>query len=83
MNKILTFSIMSILFVGCGGGGSSDTDPSAGSSDTQMVIATPYTVYPGNAITKNSENAKLKIIHIDGERTSTVELIEGNATLSH
>ena len=69
-----------------GGGGDSDgntnisgINPDRG--DTIMVINQRYVVSKGDQIFKDSDLAKVKVIHSDGNTRSTVELIEGSATL--
>jgi uncharacterized lipoprotein YehR (DUF1307 family) len=84
MHKILIFISAIILIVGCGsGGGEEDTTPglNPGTGDTEMVVNQLYTVSKGDQVIKNSSGTKIKILHSDGSRRSTVELIAGNATL--
>jgi len=49
--------------------------------DTVMVINTPYTVKEGDQILKSSDNALLRITHVDGRTDSNVVLVEGSATI--
>ena len=75
------------LLSACGGGGgnsdgntnTSGINPDRG--DTIMVINQRYVVSKGDQIFKDSDLAKVKIIHSDENTRSTVELIEGSATL--
>jgi hypothetical protein len=78
-----------IMLSGCGGGGGSSvngdsayvpTDPS-GPKEIAMQPHKPYTVYPGDKIVKTTDNAEVHIAHTDGQPTSTVTLIAGDAKL--
>lgn len=80
-----------IMLGGCGGGGGSGssgssgggyvpTDPS-GPKEIAMQPNRPYTVYPGDKIIKTTDNAEVHIAHTDGQPTSTVTLIAGDAKL--
>jgi len=81
MQKIFILLISTILFTGCGGSdGGSGTGESA-DKDVNMVVNTAYTVYPGNKLIKGSNLAQVSISHIDGQTTSTVTLLDGNATI--
>ena len=73
MNKIILFTMSLLVFVGCGGSGSK--------ADDVMVLGTQYTVNTGDKVIKNIDNTLVKIIHTDGKKTSTIELVEGNATI--
>lgn len=79
MKKILIYTSLVILLVGCGGGSSS----SASNSDYAgpMKISETYTVYPGDSVIKDSSYPLIKVTHIDGATESTIELVEGNATI--
>jgi len=76
-----------IFLVGCGGSSSSGSSGGGGGGvtppqqDVSMVLSTPYTVYPGNKIVKNSEDALLSIGHVDYTNESTVTLLAGSATI--
>ena len=50
-------------------------------TDTVMVLNTPYTVKEGDQILKSSDNALLRITHVDGRTDSNVVLVEGSATI--
>ena len=77
MKQILIFIPIMIVLVGCGGGSSSG----GSSADVEMAPSEIYTVYSGNKVVKNSDNTRVKIVHINGQSTSTIELVEGNATI--
>ena len=79
MKKILIFIPSMLFLIGCGGG-----DSTSGSNSNYagpMAITEVYTMYPGDRITKDSDAPIVKIIHVDGATESTVELVEGNATI--
>ncbi len=73
------------LLSACGGGNSDGNTNASGINpdrgDTSMVINQQYVVSKGDQIFKDSDLAKVKVIHLDGNTRSTVELIEGSATL--
>ena len=84
-NIILTIAMFLLSACG-GGGGNSDGNTNASGinpdrGDTSMVINQQYVVSKGDQIFKDSDLAKVKVIHSDGNTRSTVELIEGSATL--
>lgn len=82
MKKILIFTTSMIFLVGCGGGSDSGSNSGSGSKkDVNMVISQPYTAYPGNKVIKHTTKTLVQIAHIDGEDTSTILLVEGNATI--
>ena len=82
MKQIFIFTTIAIFLIGCGGGSdSSDSSGETPSNDQKMVIAEPYTVYPGNTVTKTSLDALVKISHSDATNITTVQLVEGNATI--
>jgi hypothetical protein len=83
MKQIFIFIAVALFLVGCGGGSSSGsggggTPPS---SNVDMIISEPYTVYPGDEIRKTSDSALVRISHIDFHEESTVVLTEGSATI--
>jgi hypothetical protein len=84
MMKQIFVSIMTVMVLsGCGsssssGGGGSNPPPS---SDIEMVISKPYTVYPGDAVVKTSDPTLIEVAHTDFHEESTVVLIEGSATI--
>lgn len=75
LQKILTITTTIIFLSGCGGSG--------GSKDRVMEVGESYSVSKGDIIVKASNEALVKIIHTDGKETSTVSLLEGNATITH
>ena len=85
MKKILIFITTALFLVGCGSSSSSSSSSSSGgtppSSDIDMVISEPYTVYPGDAVIKTSDPTLIGISHTDFNEESTVVLIEGSATI--
>jgi len=85
MKQIFVFIMTVMVLSGCGssssssrGGGGSNPPPS---SDIEMVISEPYTVYPGDAVVKTSDPTLIGITHTDFHEESTVVLIEGSATI--
>lgn len=86
MKNIIILTIAIFLLSACGGSGDSDgnsnvpgINPDKG--DTRMIINQQYVVSAGDQIFKDSDLAKVKILHYDGNTRSSVELIEGSATL--
>jgi len=67
-----------LLLAGCGGGGGGD---STSTNIIKMELGETYTVYPNDMVVKDSEDAVVKITHTEGETTSTVELLEGEASI--
>ena len=85
-NIILTIAIFLLSACGSSGSGSSNGNTNVSGinpdrGDTPMVINQQYVVSKGDQIFKDSDLAKVKIIHSDGNTRSTVELVEGSATL--
>jgi len=83
-NTILILAIFLLNACGSSGGSDGNTNVSGitpDRGDTSMVINQQYVVSEGDQIFKDSDLAKVKIIHSDGNTRSTVELIEGSATL--
>ena len=78
MKKILIFITTAILIAGCGSSGGSSSEST---EDVTMVISETYTVYPGNQVLKGSPDTLVQITHIDGQTESTIQLLEGNATI--
>lgn len=73
--QLLTLSIFSVFLVNCGEDG--------GTKDRIMEAGQLYTVSTGDVIVKNSNEASVKINHVSGADSSTVSLVEGNATITH
>ena len=84
MKNVILFMMTALFFVGCGGSNSSNTGGSGStppSSNVNMKVGQSYSVYMGNSIVKNTEDALLTIVHVDGENVSTVTLDQGSATI--
>ncbi len=84
MKQIFVFIITVMVLSGCGSSSSSSSGGGGGnppSSDIDMVISEPYTVYPGDAVIKTSDPTLIGIAHTDFNEESTVVLIEGSATI--
>jgi hypothetical protein len=75
IKQILITSALSLILVGCGGSG--------GSKDRVMEKGELYSVSKGDVIVKASDEASVKITHVSGKATSTVSLVDGNATITH
>ena len=82
MKKLLI--LVSMLFlIGCGGSGGSTSiveDPLPAGTE-KMVIGQIYQVSVGDQVVKTSEGAQIRVIHVNSEAASSVELIEGDANL--
>ncbi len=65
-----------LLLAGCGGGGGGSS-----SNIIKMELGKTYTVYPNDMVVKDSEDAVVKITHTEGKPASTVELLEGKASI--
>ena len=89
MRQILFFTISIIFLVGCGSSSDSSSGtspaptpaPPPPSSDVIMVPSESYTVFPGDQVVKMVPEAFVQITHTAGEDTSTIVLLEGNATI--
>jgi len=82
MKQIFVFIITVMVLSGCGSSGSSGGGGgNPPSSDIDMVLSEPYTVYPGDAVIKTSDPTLIGIAHTDFNEESTVVLIEGSATI--
>jgi uncharacterized lipoprotein YehR (DUF1307 family) len=79
MKNILLYSTLTIALVGCGGG--SGGGSSYGSYEGPMSPQTQYTMYEGDRVERSSASTIIKITHVDGQNQSTIELVEGNATI--
>lgn len=72
---------------GCGGGGGggstspNNPDSPIGGEKIPMELNKLYTVYRGDTILKNSDDALVWVKHQDGEATSEVKLVQGSATI--
>ena len=75
LQKTLYISIFTLLLIGCGKNDSN--------KDRIMEIGESYTVSKGDVVIKNSEDTLVKIIHTDGKKSSSIFLLEGNATITH
>jgi hypothetical protein len=76
MKHIVWITLSTLIFTGCGGGGGD------GAGETvAMEPGQTYTVYPGDRLIKNSSDTIVKIVHTQGQETSSVELIEGQASI--
>ena len=81
MKKIFLGSIAAMLINGCGSE-STKAPVEEELDDINMTIGTVYNVFPKNKILKHSENALVRISHMDGEKSSTVILLSGKATIT-
>ncbi|MBA1420492.1 MAG: hypothetical protein FAF03_06450 [Epsilonproteobacteria bacterium] len=77
MKNILLYSTLTIALVGCGGG----SGGGSGTYEGPMSPQTKYTMYAGDRVEKASSSAIVQITHVDGQNQSTIELVEGNATI--
>lgn len=75
MKNILLYTLISMTLIGCGAEGAN--------KDRVMEKGETYSVSKGDVIVKASKEALIKIIHQDGKSTSTIMLMEGNATITH
>ena len=46
-----------------------------------MIAGQIYQVFPGDYVAKTTEDAEIRIEHVNGEATSNIELIKGEANL--
>ena len=92
MTKILFPILTTLTLVGCSGGGSSSSSntpdlpskvPGKNSGTVEMASSLAYTVYAGDKIIKNSDDAIVRITHIDFQPESYVELVQGSATVTY
>ena len=85
MKKTFIFITTVLVLSGCGSTGSSSGSSGGGnpppSSDIEMIISEPYTVFPGDQLIKSVPEALVRISHIDGKDESTVVLLEGSAII--
>ena len=83
MKYILIITVTVLFLVSCGGSsskGSGGTTPPP-SANIDMVVGQSYSLYNGDTIVKDTDIGKVSIRHIDGQNVSTVELLEGSATI--
>lgn len=91
MHKILFFTLVTLLLAGCGGSNNTKSSqalpnlqnivPAQGNGQTEMVPSHAYTVLHGDKLIKKSDDAIVKITHIDQKIESYIELIQGNAII--
>ena len=86
MGKILI--LISVFFlVGCGGGSGSSSgvtvpvEPALPDGTEKMIAGQTYQVSSGDQVVKTSEDTQIKVIHVDGETNSTIELVIGEANI--
>ena len=75
LKTILIFTAITFLVIGCG--------KSDNAKERVMKIGESYSVSQGDVIVKGSEKATIRVVHILDKETSTVSLVEGNATITH
>ncbi len=80
--------LISVFFlVGCGGGSGSSpnvtvpVEPTVPDGTEKMTTGQIYQVSSGDQVVKISGEAQIKVIHVDGETTSTIELVLGEANI--
>lgn len=74
MKKILCTTPIILLLVSCG---------ASDNKDRIMEKGEKYSVSHGDKVIKKSEDTLIQITHKDGKSTSTIELLDGNATITH
>jgi hypothetical protein len=84
--KKIVFIVPIVFLLGCGGGGSDssnggDTNLLPTSKTVIMVPGQVYLALPGDKLLKTSASAQVKIMHIDGQTRSSVELVSGSAKI--
>lgn len=75
MAKLIILSPMLVILLSCG---VSEDHP-----DRIMEKGETYSVSKGDVIIKNTTSTLIKVTHINGNDRSKVELIDGNATITH
>lgn len=84
-NLIILGSLL--LLVGCGGSSSSDDNSSQDNEvtikQTIMQIGKIYEVSSGDKIYRDTNNTKLEITYRDKTNITSIELLEGNATITY
>ncbi len=81
--KELLILVSMLFLIGCGGGGGSTSvaeDPLPTGTE-EMVAGQAYQVSPGDQVVKISEDTQIKVVHVDGETNSTIELVAGEANI--
>ena len=89
MIKILFPILTTLTLVGCGGGNSSSSNtpdfpstvPAQNTGQIEIASSLAYLVYPGDKVIKNSDDAIVRITHIDIDTESYVELVQGSASI--
>ncbi len=82
MKNILYITIITILFTGCGSDSSNaGNEPIEETNDVNMTVGRSYNVFPNNKIIKRTQDALVKISHVDNARASSVILLSGSATI--
>lgn len=86
MRKLLI--LISVFFLlGCGGGSGSSSgttvsvEPALPDGTEKMIVGQTYQVLPGDQVVKTSEDTQIKVVHVDGETNSTIELVAGEANI--
>jgi len=81
----LLFLVSVLILVGCGGGSgtvvSTPQEPTLPDGTEKMIAGQTYQVSSGDQVVKTSENAQIKVLHVDGEVNSTIELVLGEANI--
>ncbi len=83
-NLLMLISVFFLL--GCGGGSGSSTIATASveslpAGTEKMIAGQTYQAAPGDQVVKTSEDAQVKVIHVDDETNSTIELVVGEANI--
>jgi len=76
------FTLITLLFIGCGDAQESNYTPPITNSTIDMVIEKSYGVSKGDRVENASDDAEVKVVkNIEGDATS-VTLIVGSAQLT-
>jgi len=83
LKKYILIISISIFLIGCGGSHTTiiEDDNSSDIYEIAMELYKPYIVTTGDKVIKKSDDAQIKITHIENDINSTVELIDGEADL--